>query len=377
MYCQQCGKQILDNSKFCSFCGVRVNGSNTNEKPPFVEKSVVNQRKLEQDTRKGTLVYLHDILSMEFSVNKLEHALENKQPLITIHDNWFLCKCFTFNRRINGIPNNPFFLPKWGIYLSYSYKLNKYYYSFDEGITPCFTDIQKNTVEYQFDNPCKFELTQKERDMLCTPPVLEKRLFSSYYAIVNRDSTFWSDDAIVTCNGDQIEVFSQIKPIIEQFEDLVREREDAYQKQLPELKREIEEIEKELSDAKRILANLYEMNLIPSKYRNIGCAYFIHDFFSTSRVPLNNVFLHLDLDKIQSELDTVINNQRDSVLQEAIIISQNEEIISQNQKVFNELSDMNTTLDNIRESDIETSKWARIAALSADTCAWISLANYI
>lgn len=38
---------------------------------------------------------------------------------------------------------------------------------------------------------------------------------------------------------------------------------------------------------------------------------------------------------------------------------------------------MNTTLDNIRESDIETSKWARIAALSADTCAWISLANYI
>ena len=94
-------------------------------------------------------------------------------------------------------------------------------------------------------------------------------------------------------------------------------------------------------------------------------------------MPLNNVFLHLDLDKIQSELDTVINNQRDSVLQEAIIISQNDEIISQNQKVFNELSDMNTTLDNIRESDIETSKWARIAALSADTCAWISLANYI
>ena len=55
-------------------------------------------------------------------------------------------------------------------------------------------------------------------------------------------------------------------------------------------KREIEEIEKELSDAKRILANLYEMNLIPSKYRNIGCAYFIHDFFSTSSVPLKQCF---------------------------------------------------------------------------------------
>lgn len=50
--------------------------------------------------------------------------------------------------------------------------------------------------------------------MLCTPPVLEKRLFSSYYAIVNRDSTFWSDDAIVTCNGEQIEVSLKLNQLL-------------------------------------------------------------------------------------------------------------------------------------------------------------------
>ena len=150
---------------------------------------------------------------------------------------------------------------------------------------------------------------------------------------------------------------------------------------MPELKKEIGDIERELSDAKRILTNLYGVNLIPAKYRNIGCAYFIHDFFSTSTVPLNNVFLHLDLDKIQSQLDTVIKNQRDIILQQAIIISQNEEMIAQNQRLFEELSDMNktvnATLDSIQERSNETSEWARIAALNAETCAWISFANYI
>lgn len=76
------------------------------------------------------------------------------------------------------------------------------------------------------------------------------------------------------------------------------------------------------------------------------------------------------------------------MLQQAIIISQNEEIIAQNRLLFAELSDMNSTvnrnlgninanLSSINESSIETSQWARIAALNAQTCAWISFSDYI
>ena len=384
MYCNQCGKQISDNSKFCSFCGAHIAVQSTSNEIISAEKPLVDQRKLEQDTRKGTLVYLHDVLSMEFSIDKLKRALRMKKAAISVHDDWFYWKHFKFNRPIRGLPYNEFDPPKIGLYLSYSYRLNRYFYMFDEGDTPYFTDINGNTVNYQFGNPCHGGvLDQGNRNSLCTPPVLklEKKLFSSRYIITNSDSTYWWTVEEVRNNEDQLEVFAQVKPIIEQFEMMVRDREKRYQERLPRLKAEIEDISEELSNAKRILSNLYDVNMIPTKYRNIGCAYFIHDFFSTSNVPLNNVFLHLDLDKIQSQLDAVIKNQRDIMLQQAIIISQNEEMIAQNQVLFRELSDMNksvnTALSSIQENSYETSEWARIAALNAETCAWLSFANYI
>ena len=72
------------------------------------------------------------------------------------------------------------------------------------------------------------------------------------------------------------------------------------------------------------------------------------------------------------------------MLQQAIIISQNEQLIAQNQQLFNELSKMNqgvnsinNNLRSIDERSGETSHWAKMAALNAETCAWISVANYL
>ena len=108
MYCSQCGKQIADTSKFCSFCGARIDGRSAIDGRVFAEKSFGDQRKLEQDVRKGTLIYLHDVLSMEFSVNKLEHALRMKQSSISIHDDCFFWKRFLFKHPIKGLRNNEF-----------------------------------------------------------------------------------------------------------------------------------------------------------------------------------------------------------------------------------------------------------------------------
>lgn len=292
MYCNQCGKQIPDNSKFCSFCGARVNGCNTNDEQTVVDKPIVDQRRLEQNTRKGTLVYLHDVLSMEFSVNKLERALAMKKTSVSIHDNWFFWKRFLFKHPIY-ITYDGNYYPNIGLYLSYSYKLNKYYFSFDKGDSPRFVDRGGHEVNHQFGNPCHSlysdcVLNQEWRNKLCTLPVLKKKGFFGEDEVINADSTYWS--RLVKFNKDRLEVFSQIKPLIEQFEMMVRDREKRYQEELPRLKTEIEGISKELSDAKRILSDLYGVNMIPAKYRNIGCAYFIYDFFSTSNVPLDNVF---------------------------------------------------------------------------------------
>jgi len=355
-----------------------------------VEMPFVDQRKLEQDVRKGTLVYLHDVLSVEFSINKLQRQLQLVNDPIIIHDNWFYWKCYDLAPPILWYSDFP---PFTKLYLCYSWKLNRYYYSFEDKKVTNFYDHNGDEVYHQFGKP-GYHLSvmdQKTRDKLCTMPVFKKKIFSTP-ELVNGDSIHWGNRPEIfrrnlEINGN-LDGFAQIKPIIEQFEASVRQREENYQKNLPTLKNRIQEIENELESAKKIREDLNNINIIPSKFRNIGCAYFIYDFFSTSNTPLSNVFLHLDLDKIQSQLDTVINNQRDSVLQQAIIISQNEEMIAQNQRLFDELSDMsrtvnhslgniNATLNNINENSIETSQWAKIAALNTETCAWISFSKYI
>ena len=95
------------------------------------------------------------------------------------------------------------------------------------------------------------------RDRLCTPPILEKKLFSNKYVLANKESTYWRSLEHVISNKDQLEVFAQVKPIIEQFEIMVSEREKRYQEGLPRLKAEIASISKELSEAKRIREDLY------------------------------------------------------------------------------------------------------------------------
>ena len=89
-----------------------------------------------------------------------------------------------------------------------------------------------------------------------------------------------------------------------------------------------------------------------------------------------------------AQIKYFIEQFEDSVRQQAIIISQNEEVLAQNKRLFEELSDMNKTvnrnlgninanLSSINESSIETSQWAKIAALNTETCAWIGFSNFI
>ena len=389
LYCNQCGKQIPDHSRFCGFCGARVDMRMVSEDAGASEKPPFNKRKLEQEERDGTLVYLRDIVSIEFSVNELQRQLSLAQQPVILHDEWYYWKVYKLNPPLLWYSD---YAPYNLMYMCYFYKLNKYYYALEKREVSNFYDMNGNEVHHRFGKP-GYNLTEidtQTRRKLCTLPEFRKRLFHDP-ELVNGDSVLWGKrPEIIRRNMENygLEGFAQLKLIVEDFESQVRQKEERYSRNLPDLQRREREIKKELEQACELRNKLYSVNIIPSKFRNIGCAYFIYNFFSTSSTPLNNVFLHMDLDKIQSQLNTVINNQRESILQQAIIISQNEELLAQNQRLFEELSDMsrtvgdrlgeiNTALGNISESSSETSKWARIAAANAEMCAWISAAKYI
>lgn len=375
MYCIECGKQIQNHAKFCAFCGTPVLNHNSLDHSITVEYTNNDSLAVIQATKKGTLVYLQDILSMEFAISKLEHELQIANRPITIHDHWFFWKCFKLK---------PPYLTRYEtytkLYLSYSYKRKEFYYAFAEEHEHIgFYDHSGNSVNHKHGKPCcsSEKLDQITRDKLCTMPVFKKRLFSGTY-IDNHDSLYFSPGSYY---NNPLNLFAHIKDCIERFEAMVREQEQNYSAQLPTYMKTVKDIELEIANAKKIRDELYALNVIPKKFRNIGCAYFIHDFYASSNTPLSSVFLHLDLNTIQSQLETLIKTEQEAILQRAKIISQNEDMIAQNQRLFDELANMSKTvngsLDSIRESSIETSQWAKVGALSAEASAWISAANYL
>lgn len=371
MYCIECGKQIPDQSKFCCFCGSTVvNCMEPNCHTPK-ESCMPDVVTTDKKERQGTQIYLNDILSIEFAINKLEHELNVAKSPIILHDYWFYSECFQLQYPLQAYEEN---LTR--LNLTYSHYYQKYYYLFlnpYERIT--YYDHSGHTQTDQHGKPCRaIELDPITRQKMCTLPKYKKKLFRGYILENASEIYPWHYRQSVEC-------VSQIRNCIEQFEAMVSQREHEYQTNLPLYNKKIDELEQELAKAKDIRDDLYGMDIVPNKFRNLGCAYFIYDFFSSSNTSLDKVFLHLDLDTIQTQLSTIIENQRDAFIQRSIMISQNDEIIAQNRQLFDELSNMNQNmnrnLSSIRESSIETAHWARIGALNAEATAWLSAANYL
>lgn len=376
MFCSKCGKQILDDANFCKFCGANVDGNKMGEANASSGMSLIDPRELGQKIRKGTLLYLQDVLAMEFSINKLMRHWRCKMDALSIHDDWFFWQCYELKPCIvRGDTRYRY------MYLSYSYKNKSIYYGFENTHMQAITlyDYKLKPVKHRFGTPCTTLLSDERRSKLCTLPKLKNSFFSDWPIITNQEQTDWEPYELAKADW-RLETFAQVKIIIERFEAEVREHENRFQEHAPKLRKDIENLSNEIKRAKEILKGLYSANLIPAKYRNIGCAYFIYDFFSTSNVPLENVFLHLDLDKIQAQLNAVIKNQQESILRQAAIMAQNEELISQNQALFEELSrvgvEISDKLSDIHESAVDVAQWTQIAAYNAEACAWIGLANF-
>lgn len=98
--------------------------------------------------------------------------------------------------------------------------------------------------------------------------------------------------------------------------------------------------------------------------------YYLNDFIQTSNESLSTALLHFDLNEIKQKLDTVIEQQEEIIINQAIIQAQNEQMIKQNTNMLNSLA-------SIEGNTHMASQYAEIAANNAEACAWIGVANYI
>lgn len=100
----------------------------------------------------------------------------------------------------------------------------------------------------------------------------------------------------------------------------------------PNLTKAINSLGAEKREALKLLDECYSLNIIPSKYRNIYAITFIYDYLSTSQGTLRDALFACDLDKIQSQLEKVIQNQASMICKLAKIEANSEKQLKQQKK---------------------------------------------
>ena len=202
-----------------------------------------------------------------------------------------------------------------------------------------------------------------------------------YWGIIDEQSfpiikkaSFWWDIGGNNILQQKIRQISTKNTFLQLYADFQKNAPTAYRNNLVNvvlpLQDKVEGIDNERKKVSKLLQNAYAINIIPNKFRNSHAIWFIHDFVTTSNETLSSAFLHCDLDEIKKKLDTIIEQQKDIIINQRILMAQNAQMIEQNQQTLNRLA-------NIESNTERASQYAQIAANNAEACAWIGIANYI
>lgn len=146
---------------------------------------------------------------------------------------------------------------------------------------------------------------------------------------------------------------------------------------LGNLEKAKKDLSKEKSEALKLLDECYSLNIIPSKYRNIYAITFIYDYLTTSQGTLRDALFACDLDKIQSQLDKVIQNQKTMICKLAKIEANSEKQLKQQEKMINHLEKIEkNTYDTARASE-QCAQYNKIIAHNTKVMAYCSAMTYI
>lgn len=95
-----------------------------------------------------------------------------------------------------------------------------------------------------------------------------------------------------------------------------------YEASLSSLTRDRNDAITQLKRTQDELSTAYGVNIIPNKYRNIYAAYYLYDYFSSSReTDLDKILQTMLLDKIVDKLDHIISQQQDIILNQRMTMA--------------------------------------------------------
>lgn len=154
-------------------------------------------------------------------------------------------------------------------------------------------------------------------------------------------------------------------------EERVRQNATQLQQKQQQWNQRSQYLKREYSKVNNLLAEAYSFNILPNQYRHLASVYYIYDYMSSSHASLEDTLIHEHMEngiqRILKKLDT--------------IIAQNEEIILQNRQ--REIADQGRTrqiLDSLNRMEgygRDAAYNSRLAANYAEANAYFSLATYL
>lgn len=329
MFCTKCGCQLSDDAVFCQQCGAKMQAAAS------VDRTVRNSPAGSELDREALKIYLSDLLSLECIKRKYLiklRQLDKEQSYLRNNNLYKTDQLFgDYNPRVAS--NSCFHLYYNGEKYYIAYVDNTHFHS---GVyTNSWLSREDSYKWLEIESNLKYlqdPYAWRQSTYPCTGRFEEKKRRK-----IVRDKFF-----------QVYEEFKKFAPVL-------------YQKNSGPLR----------PISKRKLDKSYALNIIPEMLRHkLYALYYLHSFICTSNESLTTALLHYDLNEIKAKLDTIIEQQQEIIIRQAVMTAQNEQMLQRNQAQLERLAAIESNTDR-------AAQYAKIAANHAEACAWIGLANYL
>ncbi len=333
VYCQSCGKANQNDSTFCNYCGSRINSSQTEQKmnqtPEYITGN--NTYSNEETERDFVIANLQDLNNLYFISRNFD---ENILFLIKKKEQLGIKRTVEEPPVAPGKPTPPGF----GDFLGYCLFF----------VLPSILILPLMPIA------------------LIVVLLMFRRDKKEYYRKLEQEYP---------------KELEQYNEAIKKYRQSIKDAEKEYEKEvnigIPNLDRAIDDLNKERDEALKLIDECYDINIIPSKYRNIYAIKFIYDYMTTSNGTLRDALFACDLDKIQAQLEKVIQNQGSMICKLAKIEANSEKQIQQQEQMINHLKNIETnTYDTARATELNA-RYSRIIAHNTNVMAYCSAMTYI
>ena len=160
---------------------------------------------------------------------------------------------------------------------------------------------------------------------------------------------------------------------MKQYKQAVSQDEDRVNKEMIEKNALVAENQKNkagLKEVNELLNNTYSINIIPQQYRNVGGICYLYDYLSTSQQSLESAFLNYNVEKVNMNINRVIENQSEMILQQYITNMKLKNIEGHNRQMIEQLR-------NIEQNSAMAAKYASITSANTSTMAFIETYNFL